>query len=387
MCNVWQSEKTSSSKSNVQPERTDYLQYILAPNDTTTSTLQLFIRAGDYAASSGTLIVISDSTITVPIIDVTMKYRNAYAKDDTNVCLMRTPDKVGLGIYSSNSTAAEHPSFDLALHLPSGIFVDELSTNLAFFTQNIGSQSEDFNTPLGTLKLGGSFSPMFVLGRNVTAKNVVAQTSFSTIWGHFTTSESLTLQTSQAAINVNVSLVRLSDDSKPVALSLTTENAIVQSAVTVSTTTNNTCEDPSVSDFTIYAQSANAPVSLTVIHAPDSSAAKIDLVATSSYAPVVVSLDPLFEGTFSLSSGIGADFDEDNGIPDPSGRGRQRQYLITEHTASELEGTASWIPNDPFLRLGSANLSTQHAKAILYMKKKCTGSSCPDLNAMNLPDP
>lgn len=103
MCNVWQSEKTSSSKSNVQPERTDYLQYILAPNDTTTSTLQLFIRAGDYAASSGTLIVISDSTITVPIIDVTMKYRNAYAKDDTNVCLMRTPDKVGLGIYVSTS--------------------------------------------------------------------------------------------------------------------------------------------------------------------------------------------------------------------------------------------------------------------------------------------
>lgn len=40
----------------------------------------------------------------------------------------------------------------------------------------------------------------------------------------------------------------------------------------------------------------------------------------SSYAPVVVSLDPLFEGTFSLSSGIGADFDEDNGIPDPLGK-------------------------------------------------------------------
>lgn len=97
-------------------------------------------------------------------------------------------------------------------------------------------------------------------------------------------------------------------------------SSIVQSAVTISTTTNNTCEDPSVSDFTIYAQSANAPVSLTVLHAPDSSAAKIDLVATSSYAPVVVSLDPLFEGTFSLSSGIGADFDEDMTIPDPLGK-------------------------------------------------------------------
>lgn len=94
---------------------------------------------------------------------------------------------------------------------------------------------------------------------------------------------------------------------------------IVQSAVTVSTTTDNSCEDPSVSDFTIHARSANAPVSVTVIHAPDSAAAKIDVVATSSYAPVVVSLDPMFEGTFSLSSGIGADFDEDDNIPDPLG--------------------------------------------------------------------
>ncbi|KAG8976259.1 hypothetical protein FRB90_009248 [Tulasnella sp. 427] len=334
-----------------------------------------------------------------------MKFRNPYVRDDTSVCLMRTPDKVGLGIYSSNSSAAEHPAFDLSLHLPAGLFVDELVTNLPFFTQTIGSSREDFETPLGTLQLGGSFSPMFVSGRNVTAQNVIAQTSFSTIWGHFTTSESLTLQTSQAdtqdlaqakeffripyqsAINVNVSLVRLSDESKPVALSLTTENAIVQSAVTISTTTNNTCEDPSVSDFTIHAQSANAPVRVTVIHAPDSSAAKVDVVATSSYAPVVVSLDTMFEGTFSLTSGIGADFDEDDDIPDPLDRGRRRQYTITENTAWEVDGNATWDPNDPFPRWGSATLSTQHAKAILYMKKKCTGSSCPSLNAMNLPNP
>ncbi|KAG8983736.1 hypothetical protein FRB90_005788 [Tulasnella sp. 427] len=387
MCNTWSSEKTSSARSHVQPECTDYLQYTLAPNISTTSLLKLFIRAGEYAASSGTLVVVSDASISVPIIDVTMKFRNPYVRSDTSVCLMRTPDKVGLGIYTSNSSAAEHPSFDLSLHLPAGLFVDELVTNLPFFTQNIGSSREDFETPLGTLQLGGSFSPMFVSGRNVTARNVIAQTSFSTIWGHFTTSESLTLQTSQAAINVNVSLVRLSDESKPVALSLTTENAIVQSAVTISTTTNNTCQDPSVSDFTIHAQSANAPVSVTVIHAPDSSAAKVDVVATSSYAPVVVSLDPLFEGTFSLTSGIGADFDEDDDIPDPLDRGRRRQYTITENTAWEVDGNVTWDPNDPFPRWGRANLSTQHAKAILYMKKKCTGSSCPSLNAMNLPNP
>ncbi|KAG8910431.1 hypothetical protein FRC00_008183, partial [Tulasnella sp. 408] len=108
MCNAWSVEKTSSAKTHVQPERTDYLQYTLAPNTTTTSLLKLFIHAGDYAASSGTLMVVSDSTITVPIVDVTMKYRNGYVKEDTNVCLMRTPDKVGLGIYVSTMHWGPH---------------------------------------------------------------------------------------------------------------------------------------------------------------------------------------------------------------------------------------------------------------------------------------
>ena len=61
--------------------------------------MNLFIHAGQYAASSGTFSVATDDTITTPLVDVTMKYRDAYALNITQVCLMRNYDTVGLGIY------------------------------------------------------------------------------------------------------------------------------------------------------------------------------------------------------------------------------------------------------------------------------------------------
>ncbi|KAG8906944.1 hypothetical protein FRB99_005718 [Tulasnella sp. 403] len=347
LCNTWMSTpgpRLSKRRTDFQPEYSDYLQFALTGNSSAYDTVKLFVHSGINSAASGTFTVTSDESLEVPIVDVTMKYRTWGARNATNVCLMRTLDMVGLGIYTSNSSAPEHPSFDIALHLPSGLFVDELNTLLPYFTQNVGRRKVKFTVPFGLLKLQGTFSPMYVNGDDVTAQNVEAQTSFSTIYGEFTTSESLTLKTSQA----------------------------------------------SVSDFTIQATSANAPVSVVVTHDKDSSAAKIDVSASSSYAPVVVSLDPMFEGTFSLSSGVGADLKEDLDLPDPIDphSGRSRHYVITQSTAFEVHGSVDWGPDWAYPgppRMGSANLTTQHAKAVLYLKKQCTGDICPNMNAMSLP--
>ena len=140
----------------------------------------------------------------------------------------------------------------------------------------------------------------------------------------------------RSPINVNVSLIRNSDEAIPVKLSLTTENAyvisprsllhftytrcsIIQSQVTLSTSANATSSDPSVADFDIAASTHNAPISMAVMHANGSAASMIDLKASSSYAPVVISLDPDFEGSFSLSSGVGAQVVKDDDVPDPQG--------------------------------------------------------------------
>ncbi len=84
--------KSKGGRRSVKPELSNYLRYTLSPNATTSAdALNLFIHAGHYAASSGTFSVATDKTIANPLVDVTMKYRGAYALNITQVCLMRKP--------------------------------------------------------------------------------------------------------------------------------------------------------------------------------------------------------------------------------------------------------------------------------------------------------
>lgn len=87
--------------------------------------------------------------------------------------------------------------------------VESLVTDLPYFTQNIGRSKVNFTTPFGLLKLQGVFSPLYVSGVGVTARTVEARTSFSTIWGDFTTSQSLIMKTSQAYVTSSFVSIRL----------------------------------------------------------------------------------------------------------------------------------------------------------------------------------
>lgn len=101
VCNAWLNEKTTYDKKGQSTQCTDYLQYPLGVNGSITDLVQLFIHAPQGTASSGTFTVYSDDTIDEPLVEVSMKYRNHIARNVTNVCLMRTVDAVGLGIYVS----------------------------------------------------------------------------------------------------------------------------------------------------------------------------------------------------------------------------------------------------------------------------------------------
>lgn len=67
--------------------------------------MDIFINAGDYAAASGTLTVLSNDGLSFPVVDVTMKYRTSDARNSSYVCLMTTYDGVGLGIYVSRTSS------------------------------------------------------------------------------------------------------------------------------------------------------------------------------------------------------------------------------------------------------------------------------------------
>ncbi|KAG8863273.1 hypothetical protein FRB96_008764 [Tulasnella sp. 330] len=388
ICNAWSDppyskrstilKRTSkpSTSSNSTQTYTTSLQYNLSQNDSFSETMNVFINAGDYAAASGTLTVVSNDELSYPVVDVTMKYRTSDARNASYVCLMTTYNSVGLGLYTSNSSAVEHPSYDIILQLPGSVYINALNTNLPYFTQTIGRWNTVFTSELGLLSLSGPFSPIFVNGVNVTAKNVQAVTSFSAIYGDFTTSQSLTLSTSQAAITVNVSLVRLAGETAPVSLTLTTQDAIVQSNIFLMASQDSLSTDTSYPDFIINATSSKAPVSLAIRHDSNSAPSRFSLLATSKYAPVAVSLDALYEGSFLITSDVGVAYDRDT-IPDPTGMGRQRQCLLTCNTNYEIEGTVFWGSTTPDESLmSSVIVETQHAKAAIYLDNDCPAASC-----------
>ncbi|KAG9006771.1 hypothetical protein FRB94_000455 [Tulasnella sp. JGI-2019a] len=380
ICNAWSnpspfSRRTSSNSSaNSTPTYTTSLQYNLSQNNTFNEAMFVFINAGQYAASSGTLTVVSNDGLAAPVVDVTMKYRTADGRNSSYVCLMTTYNGVGLGLYTSNTAANEHPSYDITLQLPGSTFISGLSTNLAYFTQTIGRRNTIFTSELGLLSLAGPFSPIFVNGVNVTAQNVEAITSFSAIYGDFTTSQSLTLSTSQAAINVNVSLIRTAGESVPVALTLTTQDAIVQSNIFLMATQDSLSTNTSSPDFVITATSGKAPVSLAIRHDPQSVPSRVAVSASTKYAPVAVSLDALYEGSFSVMSDVGVSMDRDD-TTDPTGMNRDRQCVLSQNTNNDIEGSIYWgagVP-DP---VSYVSLRTQHAKAALYLDSNCPAASC-----------
>jgi len=208
----------------------------------------------------------------------------------------------------------------------------------------------------------------------IRAQTAEVVTSFSGIYGTFIASRALTLTTSEAAINVKAILVREKGSSPPVSLALKTEIAVIQATVTVNSTQQALSNDTSNPDFTIAAESSKAPVSLAVDYAPGSAPGTIDLIAKSLYAPVVVSLGSKYEGSFSLNSDVGVEVHRGQNVVDPSGMNRPRYFSEND---DESQGYIYWSGDQKNpLTQGSVNLTTQHAKVLLYLDSQCNQASC-----------
>jgi len=161
--------------------------------------------------------------------------------------------------------------------------------------------------------------------------------------------------------------------------------SILQSAITLYAPPTSLSSDISQSDFSVSAITANAPISIAVNHRDDSAPTNLALQAESSFAPVVVSLDPNFEGKFHLESGMGTEVFYSTNVVDPSGRGRLRMVDVEDRRLSEASGRVSWVPSDPKPRpKGLVSLRTRSAKAVLYLEEKCFMSSCLEGNRLPL---
>jgi hypothetical protein len=176
------------------------------------------------------------------------------------------------------------------------------------------------------------------------------------IEGTFNASKSLTLGTSNGALNVDVNL---SNDAEGEATQLKLFNNIA--CVTVysflprsfaantydvahrfirGNITLTSAKDGAAPKFDIHARTSTSPLALDVLEAP--LGANITLRGSSSFGPVDVSLPTTFEGVFDAAtslSTVSVTFDEE--AEDPAGESRKRRGEY-ERVGGTTRGTIGW---------------------------------------------
>ena len=125
-------------------------------------------------------------------------------------------------------------------------------------------------------------------------------------------------------------------------------------------------QDGSGGTFRVSAESSNEDVAVSFPSAPLHSTLHVD--ASTSNAPVNVSLHKTFEGEFSLYAPGGRPMVRyGQGIPDPAGAKRRRDVYFDRDRMGVVFGKVLWEPRQKRNYVGSANLRSLNTDVFLSM--------------------
>lgn len=275
--------------------------------------------------------------------DVIIRVRAAYLKEEAferaNVCyLKRQENQNGIGIYTSKSPLPGHHNkdqlmFDVTITLPASasedtLYIKSLETSAPLFSHKVAALSD--TVFFGSISLNTLHFPINV--QSVAAETGIFTTANGLIKGHFHSTSSLKLITTNMAINADVDLFH-NESAKPSELVITTANAPLDARVSLTTASGYAGE------FGVDAQTANAPLKLTYANSPVHS--QLISKARTTNSPTTVRLHSAFEGSFSLSSFIGPSL-EQHSVEDPAGKGRER-HVTASRSRGHIQGSVRWV--------------------------------------------
>jgi hypothetical protein len=151
----------------------------------------------------------------------------------------------------------------------------------------------------------------------------------------------LELVTTNASIDVDVTLLSNATARKPTRLSLLNLNGTINADVKL-VVVDSAPDAKFNGSFAISAITKGAPVDLKVTSLPSN--AFLSLRAANRFAPVVASVPPSYEGKFLLITPGGESlvkFNEET--PDPEGEGRTRDLNIREISGRVILGNVKWV--------------------------------------------
>ncbi|EGN95708.1 hypothetical protein SERLA73DRAFT_113394 [Serpula lacrymans var. lacrymans S7.3] len=163
--------------------------------------------------------------------------------------------------------------------------------------------------------------------------------SKAAITGAFNVSSSLELTTTDAKITAQVGL----------------QNDVASYLTGVQTSDSSNAATGG--NFTVSATTVKAPINLTYTNSPVNSIQ--NLVVSTVYEPITVSLNSAYEGAFKLDSSYSHLTVNKSGATDPSGQGRERVLEKDSNSSDHVTGSAYWNPNSgPGLSQSSVQLKT-----------------------------
>ncbi|KAG1878804.1 hypothetical protein F4604DRAFT_1679698 [Suillus subluteus] len=223
--------------------------------------------------------------------------------------------------------------FDVTLTLPASasedaLYIKSLETSAPLFSHKVAALSD--TVFFGSISLNTLHFPINV--QSVAAEIGVFTTANGLIKGHFHSTSSLKLITTNMGIDADVDLFH-NESAKPSELVITTANAPLDARVSLTTVSGYAGE------FGVDAQTANAPLKLTYTNSPVHS--QLNSKARTVNAPVTVGLHSAFEGSFSISSFIGPSL-EQHTVEDPTGKGRER-HVTAFRSRGHIQGSVRWV--------------------------------------------
>ncbi|GLB37340.1 putative expressed protein [Lyophyllum shimeji] len=324
----------NTQDSNLSTSRFPYASRTLFELPLSYKTLFLLARGSQ---TYGTVNVITSDEVTdVAKVYFTVNYYSEYLRDQgVKVCLIkRASNEIGVGFFTRQWYGADHGLYyDATVVLPATrnrkapLQVTNFETDVPNTSHRLGDLT---GVNFAQIDLKGSNAP--ISAQSFFADTAILRTSNSPITGVYNTSRSLTLKTSNSPIQVDVGV---HNERKYVSeLLMHTTNGKLDSRVSL------TSPNQQGGRYLVAATTSNSPLAVKFQTSPLDSTLK--LVAGTSNSPALVSLDPAYEGTFSLSTSNYSPLLNRRTVEDPSGKGRKRVVQARNYSRGVLKGSVSW---------------------------------------------
>ncbi|EGO00797.1 hypothetical protein SERLA73DRAFT_105194 [Serpula lacrymans var. lacrymans S7.3] len=282
-------------------------------------------------------------------VRVHVNYHRQEALDHANVCLLKKEkeDGEGVGIFTPNGW---HPTDRLdRMHFTVTVTFPATSDGSPLKIKDFESTTSHYSHQIADLR-GTVYFGVFTIGSDsagITSESIFAgsgtfKATKGAIKGAFNVSSSLELTTTDANITARVGL----------------RNDVASYLAGNQTSDSSTHSDAGTGgNFKVSATTVKAPITLTHISSPIDSIQ--NLVVSTVYAPVTVSLNNAYEGGFTLNSSYSPLTVVKSGATDPSGQGRERVLKKDSQSSDHVTGSVYWNPNSgPGVSQGSVQITT-----------------------------